>query len=153
MTKIFVTLLLIVFGSLSITGCSFPWKSNHKNQHGERDFGPKQISISNYTRYDQLIRLGLEKQGFDITKADSNNTLALEIIVGEEIDWCKGRPSKKLDKVTYKIIDPKLEKNVLILEKSGWTGECGLSKTDVFERLAIVLADHWTRPDENRFAW
>lgn len=153
MKKKLMTATLISFGLMSMTGCSFPWKSSRGNQQTLTDYGPKQINIINYTRYDQLIRLGLEKHGFDVAQNDDSNVLGLEIIVGEEIDWCKGRPSKQLDKVIYKVVDHRQNKNVLILEKGGWTGECGLSKTDVFERLAIMLDDHWSRPDENRFAW
>ena len=60
----------------------------------------------------------------------------------EQVDYCVVNSSKKING-TFEITDLRTNEVLLVIEKGGWTGDCALPKSSVFDELATTLRSEW----------
>lgn len=106
--------------------------------------------IINYNmsgKYDNEIILQLQKIGFSVSTNNKNSNIpTLNVISGNETDWCKGSSAKKLENITYKLTNPETGQPFVIIEDSGWTAKCGFNQKNIFAKMAIKLNNYWDNP-------
>lgn len=133
--------ILVIF---EISGCSS--LSSTKDSSKESLSANKSMSLITNNAYDEKIAFELEKQGFNIVTSKESR-YQLETHIGNEIDWCHGKKSRKFDTAIFKLKDLTNEKIVFILESDGWSDKCELYQTSVFTKLAKRLSERWDSPD------
>ncbi|THB75535.1 MAG: hypothetical protein D6B28_00105 [Gammaproteobacteria bacterium] len=144
--------LLSIMIVLSISGCSvYKSKDDNEGVSEKPSLSPTRlVSLTTQSEFKNLISLELEKEGFEIVTQDKSK-FQIEAIVGNEIDWCQGKKSRKIDNVIYKLKDIDSQKSIFILENEGWTTQCSFYQTSVFKKLAKMLSERWESPKSSWF--
>ncbi len=146
--------LFITFISISVvfsfSGCSLGGAKSDNKTDQKKLSTTKTISVATDSSYKDKITLELEKAGFSIVPQNQSK-FQIEAVVGNEIDWCQRKNSRKFESVVYKLKDLKNQKTLFILEKDGWSSKCEIYQTSVFTKLAKMISERWESPEGEWF--
>ena len=153
MKHLIYPLILVV-----ISGCATSLKVDKL-----QDFKPqsKVLVLTDSSRFDSKLRVGLAKKGFKVLKYASTQKVMSEGNDGEiarvfneaeasyglkfyweQVDRCVYNSSKLING-TFEVTDLRTNEVLLVIEKGGWTGPCADPRGKVFEDLAQALLDNW----------
>lgn len=154
--------LLIPLMALALTGCVALPTAQPPSTTKISPINPekKDVAILTFSKHNTNLRLALLKYGFDVhvataetmstehqantsvTKGISNVSYGLNVNF-HRFDYCLISPSEGLD-ATVEVIDMKKNKPVLVIERGGWTGDCGsYAKGTLLTDIAEGLANNW----------
>lgn len=93
-----------------------------------------------YSSLDKVISKGTQNEIARISnEAEARYGLTF---YWEQVDYCVVKSSKKING-TFEITDLRTNEVLLVIEKGGWTGDCALPKSSVFDELATTLRSEW----------
>ena len=154
--------LLIALVALPLAGCvSLPTaQPPSTTKIAPINSAKKDVAILTISKHNTNLRLALLKAGFDVhvattetmTTEHQENTSVMKGVPNvsyglninyHRFDYCLISPSEGLD-ATVEVIDLMRNKPVLVLQRGGWTGNCGdYVKGTLLEDIAEGLANNW----------
>lgn len=151
-------LLVAISAMILLSGCASSLSVDKL-----QNFTPKSkvLVLTDHSRFDAKLRIGLEKKGFKVLKFFSTQKIISQGKSGEiariynkaearyaltfywdKVDGCLLNSSKKIN-ATFEITDIRTNEVLLVIEKAGWTGSCAYHKGMIFEDLGEALLQSW----------
>lgn len=156
MYKIITSATLTIF----LFGCAAPLEVQRLEQ-----FTPESNSfvLLSHSPWDNKLRTELSKNGMKILKFASQNTVISNGKQGEiariydeagakyglsftwlQVDYCLTSTSRKIN-ATLEVTDLRTNEVLIVIEKGGFTEQCGIHSGELFKDLAKALAVNWIK--------